>query len=171
MPRRYTAQNLRTLSEKGLGAQLPAPKKRKNEEFTMQCALISWWADYCRVVKVPEFLLWHTPNSAVYGGSKEQREKMGAMLKRLGQRSGVPDLALMVPRCKPYSIQIPCVSNSFKTQWPSYYHGLFIELKSPKGIVSPEQIAMLAELQKQGYQTAICRTLEDAQNVIKDYLA
>lgn len=158
MPRRYTPQDLRTLSEKGLGAQLPAPRKRKNEEFTMQCALIKWWSSYCKTVNVPEFFLWHTPNSAVYGGSKEQREKMGAMLKRLGQRSGVPDLFLALRR--PFGM---CTGSA--------WGGLFIELKAPKGIVSPEQTAMLAELQKQGYQTAICRTLEDAQNVIKDYLA
>lgn len=125
----------------------------------MQVALISWWSSYCREVNVPEFLLWHTPNSAVYGGSREQREKMGAMLKRLGQRSGVPDLALMYPKTR-------------YVRTPDAYdiHGLFIELKSPTGIVSPEQTAMLSELQKQGYQTAVCRTVEDAKKVIMEYL-
>lgn len=134
-------------------------KKRKNEEFTMQAALISWWADYCKEVDVPEFLLWHTPNSAVYGGTKEQREKMGAMLKRLGQRSGVPDLFLAWPRPDSGTMEI------------DGRNGLFIELKAPKGIVSDEQTTLLAELQKQGFQTAVCRTLEDAQKVITNYLS
>lgn len=125
----------------------------------MQCALVSWWAENCARFGVPEMLLWHTPNSAVYGGSKTQREKMGAMLKRLGQRSGVPDLFLAYPRIiygdPPYR---------------RFHHGLFLELKAPKGIVSPEQTAMLAELQRQGYATTVCWTLEDAKNVISDYL-
>lgn len=138
-----------------------APKnKRKNEEFQMQCALVSWWAENCASFGVPEFLLWHTPNSAVYGGSKATREKMGAMLKRLGQRSGVPDLFL-------------AVSQWGRLRWmsttpPAY--GLFLELKAHNGVVSPEQTAMLEELQRQGYQTAVCWTLEDAQQVIISYL-
>ena len=135
---------------------LTAPKKRKNEEFVLQCQLIRWWSSYCKTVGVPEFLLWHTPNSAVYGGPQEAREKMGAMLNRMGQRSGVPDVALMYPRESVFPLE-SC-------------HGLFLELKSPKGIVSPEQKTILAELERQGYRTAICRTLEDAKRVIQDYL-
>jgi hypothetical protein len=150
MPRRYTSRDLRILAEKGLDAELPPPKKRNNEEFRMQCALISWWHQECDRFGVPEILLWHTPNSAVYGGSKEQREKMGAMLKRLGQRSGVPDLFLSVPS--------------------GHWHGLFVELKSSRGVVSPEQTYILSCLQDRGYHTVVCRTLEDAQIVITNYL-
>lgn len=140
-------------------------KKRKNEEFSMQCQLVSWWSENCARFGVPEMLLWHTPNSAVYGGSKTQREKMGAMLKRLGQRSGVPDLFLAVAKCG----EVPAIPGS-PYMFPEWHHGLFLELKAPKGIVSPEQTAMLAELQRQGYSTAVCWTLEDAQKVISDYL-
>lgn len=146
-------------------------KPRKNEEFTMQCALVSWWADYCKTVGVPEFLLWHTPNSAVYGGSKAQREKMGAMLKRLGQRSGVPDLALMVPQRFRIKLVVLYGPEAGKpVDPPLQFNGLFLELKAPKGIVSDEQKAILAALEQQGYATAVCRTLEDAQGVISDYL-
>ncbi len=160
--RQYSKQDLRILSAQGLDAELPAPRKRKNEEFAMQVALVSWWSAYCKTVGIPEFLLWHTPNSAVYGGSKETRERMGAMLKRMGQRSGVPDLFLAWPRE---------LEGEYGIHRRTLFHfGLFLELKSPKGIISPEQTDMLAELQKQGYQTAVCRTLEDAQNVIRDYL-
>ena len=135
-------------------------KKRKNEEFSMQCTLVTWWAENCARFGVPEFLLWHTPNSAVYGGSKTQREKMGAMLKRMGQRSGVPDLFL-------------ATGKRGEVSWGMgrpIFHGLFLELKAPNGVVSPEQKILLAELQKQGYSTAVCWTLEDAQKVISDYL-
>lgn len=155
----YSLSQLITLREHGLSAELPAPpKKRKNEEFVIQCELIRWWADYCKTVGVPEFLLWHTPNSAVYGGSKENREKIGAMLKRMGQRSGVPDLFLAWPREK------------FAFAFSSTVHGLFIELKATDGVVSSEQTGMLNLLQNMRYQTAVCRTVEDAKNVIINYL-
>lgn len=156
MPRRYTSRDLRILATEGLGAELPPPKPpRKNPEFTMQCALVSWWRVACVAYDIPEFLLWHTPNSAVYGGSEENREKMGAMLKRLGQRSGVPDMFLAVPRLR------------LTTKG---HHGLFIELKAPKGVVSTDQTAILEGLENQGFATAVCRTFEDAQNVIREYL-
>jgi hypothetical protein len=156
----YSRQQLRALATQGLGASLPEPpKKRKNEEFVLQCALVRWWADYCKTVGIPEFLLWHTPNSAVYGGSKENREKMGAMLKRMGQRSGVPDLFLSVAKKKTDS-----------SAWWLGWHGLFIEMKAPDGVLSPAQKIMLPELEKQGYHTAVCWTMEDAQRVIQDYL-
>lgn len=121
----------------------------------MQVELIAWWSDYCKEVGVPEFLLWHTPNSAVYGGSKENRERMGAMLKRMGQRSGVPDVAVMVPRLQLMGKGL---------------HGLFLELKAPNGVISPEQLAVLHALEHNGYATAVCRTVEDAKQVITSYL-
>jgi hypothetical protein len=140
-------------------------KKRKNEEFVIQCALVAWWAENCASFGIPEFLLWHTPNSAVYGGSKAQREKMGAMLKRLGQRSGVPDIALMTPRIH-WGGEL-----GTPTRTCTVNHGLFLELKAPNGVVSPDQKIMLPELQRQGYATAVCWTLEDAQGEITRYLS
>ncbi len=155
MVRNYSRSDLRALSN-DLGAELPAPPaKRKSEEFQLQVALVAWWKGYCATQNIPEFLLWHTPNSAVYGGSKENRERMGAMLKRLGQRSGCPDLFLAVPR-----LQLLDKGLS----------GLFLELKAPKGVVSPEQAEMLKALSGRGYATYVCRTLEDAQRVITEYL-
>lgn len=142
-------------------------KKRNNEEFQMQIALVAWWGENCHRWGVPEFLLWHTPNSAVYGGTKEQREKMGAMLKRLGQKSGVPDLFLAAPRKDRNQgrSDVECYE-----KWLPDLHGLFIELKSPRGVISPEQTEMLCELENRGYSACVCRTLEDAQKVIENYL-
>lgn len=141
-----------------------APRRpRKNEEFQLQAALVAWWAVECHKFGVPEFLLWHTPNSAVYGGSKAQREKMGAMLKRLGQRSGVPDLFLAVPRVK----AIWHVNE--KAEFIGH-SGLFLELKTPTGRLSPEQEIYHGHLRGAGYRVEVCRTLEDAQKVITEYL-
>ena len=167
-------QNLRKLSahlESGgqPGDFVPTKKKvRNNEEFKIQCAVVAWWATACKGFGVPEILLWHTPNSAVYGGSEAQREKMGAMLKRLGQRSGVPDLFLAVPR--KYSEDFKWGASETRTL-VSVWCGLFLELKAPKGVVSPEQTIIMAELQKQGYKCVVCRSLDECKAAITEYLS
>jgi hypothetical protein len=154
--RRYSKSDLKLLSEKGLGAVLPPPKPpRKNEEMKMQMAVISWWADNCEGFGVPENHLWHTPNSSVYGGSEENRARIGGMMKRQGLRDGVPDLFL---------------ANPVRTALGGFIAGLFVEMKTPTGVVSPAQRVLLASLECKGYATAVCRTVEDAQQVIRNYL-
>ncbi len=156
MVRQYSKADLRVLSTEGLSAELPAPPaKRKSEEFQLQVALVAWWKGYCVTQDIPEFLLWHTPNGTMHSGSKENRARVGAMMKRAGCRGGVPDIALMVPRLQLFT---------------KGYNGLFLELKAANGVLSIAQTEMLAALQERGYQTATCWTLEDAQQVITDYL-
>lgn len=121
----------------------------------MQMEVVSWWSTAHRELGVPEILLWHTPNGSVYGGSKENRERIGAMMKRMGCREGVPDLFLAVTRRGPMASMIT---------------GLFVEMKTLSGVVSPTQYVMLATLEVQGFKTAVCRTVEDAKRVITDYL-
>lgn len=152
------------------GLSIPPPKpKRNNEEFQLQAALISWWSGACRGFEVPEFLLWHTPNSAVYGGPKQARERMGAMLKRLGQRSGCPDLFLAVPR-DGHDRNQGRSDNDCYANWLPTQHGLFLELKSKKGVLSPEQICFRAALIEQDYAFAEVRSLEAGIKAITDYL-
>lgn len=121
----------------------------------MQTQLFAWWKTACVSFDVPEFLLWHTPNGTMHSGSKENRARVGAMMKRAGCRSGVPDVFLAVPKFRILS---------------SHDCGLFIELKAAAGKLSPEQERCLRSLSAYGYQTAVCRTLEDAQRVITEYL-
>ena len=95
--------------------------------------------------KYPELaLLFHIPN----GGSRDVRE--AAHMKEQGVKAGVPDLFLPVPR--------------------RGYHGLFIEMKTPTGRVSPDQKWWQAELECQGYVSAVCRGWEEAVGVIEWYL-
>lgn len=44
---------------------------------------------------------------------------------------------------------------------------VFIEVKTPKGRPSPEQVHFLHTLQKYGIIAGICRSVEDAENLIK----
>jgi hypothetical protein len=71
-------------------------------------------------------------------------------LKAEGVKSGVPDIFLAVP------------SNTA--------HGLFIEMKSPKGKVSDNQKQWLSALSSNRYICAICYSFCDAQQVIIEYL-
>lgn len=80
-----------------------------------------------------------------------------SIFKSLGiiQDKGYPDLFMPYPRRDDYSNIISC--------------GLFIELKTESGVVSEEQHKMLEDLRESGYDAVVCRGLDDALYVIKDY--
>lgn len=103
------------------------------------------WTGYCAHM-VPEVLLLHAiPN----GGLRSKSE--AARMKAAGVKAGVPDLFLPVAR--------------------NGCHGLYIELKRQKGgRVSPDQVAWMEALQKQGYCCALARGWKMAAEVICDYL-
>ena len=103
----------------------------------------------CAVVEYLEHtktFFWHTPNG-------ELRAKATAgKLKKMGVRAGVPDLLIAEAR-------LP---------WAG---GLFVELKSHKGRLSPRQRNILAKLCKNGYAVAVCNSVDDAISAIDNYLA
>lgn len=109
-----------------------------------QAALIRWAGLQSKAM--PELaLLLHIPN----GGRRGKRE--AGRLKAQGVRPGVPDLLLPVPR--------------------GGRHGLWIEMKAPKGgRVSVEQKRWLESLAKQGYAACVCAGWESARDVILEYL-
>lgn len=112
-------------------------------EDTEQMMLIRWTE--LQTCKYPELeLLFHIPN----GGKRDARE--AARFKQLGVKAGVPDLCLPVPR--------------------GMFHGLFIEMKSPDGKATKKQKEWLAKLAKQGYDTAVCYSFEEAQKKIIEYI-
>lgn len=90
-------------------------------------------------------MLYAIPN----GG--DRHPAVGRKLRAEGQKKGVPDLCLPVPR--------------------DGYHGLYVELKRQKGgQVSAEQKAWIKALQGQGYMAAVCKGAADAWSLIHDYL-
>lgn len=112
-------------------------------EDTEQMMLIRWAE--LQSCKYPELdLLFHIPN----GGKRDARE--AARFKQLGVKAGVPDLCLPAPR--------------------GMFHGLFIEMKSPDGKVTEKQKEWLEKLTKQGYDTAVCYSFEEAQKKIIEYI-
>jgi hypothetical protein len=72
-------------------------------------------------------------------------------MKAEGVRAGVPDICLPVPNKR--------------------HHGLFIEMKSKVGRASPDQKSWMQGLRDRGYLCAICRSEDDAWEVLIEYLS
>lgn len=117
----------------------------KSLEHEEQVNLMQWWSLQCRRFGVAEQCLFAIPN----GG---QRNIITAKrMKDEGVRSGIPDLFLAVPRGK--------------------FHGLFIEMKKPKGgVVSDNQKACMEILSTNGYYVAVCHGFIEAKTAITSYL-
>lgn len=108
-------------------------------EAALQSMIVKW----AQINKISDFLI-HIPN----GGFRLPSE--GAKFKRMGVKSGTPDLFLAYPT---------------KT-----FPGLWIELKSHNGKLTINQKEFLERMSKVGYATGVCYTFEDAINLIKNYL-
>jgi len=108
--------------------------------------------------KWPELRLLHAiPNA----GKRDQA--VGAKLKSQGMKAGVPDLHLPIARGK--------------------FHGLWIELKTPAGLVNEDgrvskggrvsevQADWIRDLRAAGSRVEVCVGWEAARAVIEEYLA
>jgi hypothetical protein len=117
----------------------------KSIEHAEQVLLMQWWALSHQQFGIPEQLLFAIPN----GG--ERNIIVAARMKKEGVRAGVPDLFLAVPRGE--------------------FHGLFIEMKKPKGgRVSKNQSSMMKLLAAQGYASKVCCGWVEARVEIERYL-
>jgi hypothetical protein len=116
---------------------------RSREEHLTQVAFVQWCA--WNKKKYPALDLGY---AIANGGARNVI--VGAMLKKEGVRKGVPDWCLPVP------------SKGFGA--------LYIEFKAKKGIVRTEQFDFLRLLTEYGNKAAICRSCDEAANVVKEYL-
>lgn len=89
-------------------------------------------------------LLFAVPN----GG--DRNKIVAGKMKAEGVRPGVPDYILPVAR--------------------GGYHGLAIELKTPTGRASREQVEWIESLRDQGWRAEVCRGWEPAIREVADYL-
>lgn len=116
----------------------------RQEDIEQEC-VIRWTQQPTIRSKYPELkLLYHIPNE------RKCSAQEGARLKRMGVKSGVPDLCLPVAKGK--------------------HHGLYIELKTKTGKLSDNQKWWQAELSRQDYLSAVCYGWEVAVKVLADYL-
>lgn len=122
-------------------------------EHEEACALMKWCE--LNTGRWPELsLFFAVPNG---GGRPTRLNRRGTKyspeairLKEEGVKRGVPDYCLPVSRLN--------------------YHGLFIELKTLVGKLSPEQRSWLSSLQAQGYMAVMCRGWMQAAETLKAYL-
>lgn len=112
-------------------------------EAQEQEALIEW-ANMTRNKFPMLFRLFHIAN----GGSRHPAEAVH--LKKQGVKPGVPDLFLPWP-VKPF-------------------HGLWVEMKSQTGRVSPLQVEWIEWLRSAGYAAFVCMGFYAAQDCILSYL-
>ena len=90
------------------------------------------------------------PAGYVFEGDATKRAILGRRMKEMGYMKGVPDL--FIPHAN------------------RFYHGLFIEMKTEKGRLSPEQKEVIPRLEAEGYKVAVCRSLDDFITVVDGYM-
>ena len=73
-------------------------------------------------------------------------------VKRMGYTKGTPDIMVFQPGRSPY------------------VHGLLLEMKAPKGVVSPEQKAWGKRAEENGYRYHVCHGAEEAIAIIRNYM-
>src|SRR5690348_11492060 len=168
MNRRFTKEDLALLGQ-DLSAKLPpaAPKrKRTYEESENQIRLFEWWALACKQYKIAECLMFAIPNGSALGNGREewqvkQRIIRGKRAKREGSRPGIPDIMLAVPH-RP--------SPRTHGETTPHYSGMFVEMKTAKGVVSDEQEQVIGYLIARGYKCVVARSFDEARREIEDYL-
>lgn len=89
-------------------------------------------------VTCPDLIWFHPAN----GEARDART--GAKLKAMGVRRGVPDLVFVLPTGKV----------------------AFIELKAPKGRLTPHQIAFASDCDELGVPYLVCRSLAEVQGAL-----
>lgn len=116
-------------------------KRPGDEEHRLQCGCVRWFRLQHNDIG---HLLFAVPN----GGRRDKVS--GAKLKAEGVVAGVSDLILLVAR--------------------HGYHGLLIEMKTPKGSQSQAQRQWQKLVEKQGYRYVVIRSIEEFIQVVNEYL-
>lgn len=96
--------------------------------------------EYCDLLHIP---IVHIPNEG------KRSLSYAARMKRMGLRSGFPDLLVPLAR--------------------GGYHGLFIEMKYGKNKTTKEQKEWLERLTAEGYACAVCYNAAEAIKTIESY--
>lgn len=102
------------------------------------------WSENMKSMYPELDLLYHVPN----GGKRTKSE--AARFKRMGVKSGVPDLVLPVAR--------------------GGYAGAYVELKVGPNKATKNQEHWISKLEEQGYYTAVCYGSIEAEETIEWYL-
>lgn len=129
----------------------PIKHRNKSNESKHQCSVVDWYG-----MQYPLFrdCLFSSANGAHLAGTKQQRIKQIAVMKREGFKPGVSDLQLAVPSRN--------------------YHGLWLEMKDEGKTncsVSDEQFDHLQLMRFMGYSAMWCAGFNEAKSAIKYYMS
>ena len=111
-------------------------------------------ADYFRL-QYPNVLFCHIANE------RKTTPARGAKLKKLGVKSGMPDVMVFTPKYK---------KSADKEIIGLDYLGLAIELKIKPNKPSENQIEVLGKLKKNGWNAKVCYSFDEAKKIIDTYL-
>lgn len=116
-------------------------------EHALQAACVRWFR-----LQYPKYkrLLFAIPNGARLYGNKLQRVKQWKKLEKEGAVPGAADLFLSIPS--------------------GDLAGLYIEMKTPKGVQSGKQKQFEQDALNAGYGYAMPRSFEEFERIIKNYL-
>ncbi len=143
-PKKAVSDAMQAILPQCAGLKQPKAKAPKQDESRMQQEIIRWFSLNSYEWQLEEELLMAFPLQ----GKRTARN--GARMKAEGMRKGTPDMLLAVPRGD-------CC-------------GLWIELKTAKGYLNPNQKVMLARLTKAGFATVVTRSVEETCHAIRSYL-
>lgn len=129
------------------------PSNTKESEEQLQAKCYQWFHNQFPALRG---LLFHIPN----GGNRSERE--GAKFKAIGVVPGIPDLMLCVPLTKPRSV--------YDVAPKKYSHGLFIELKADKGVLSAKQIKVHEKLKSAGYDVETINSFSDFEELVRNWI-
>lgn len=122
-----------------LALQNKRSKPKRQEEADIQMRLAFWLT-----TQYPDVVFTTSP-----AGIK-MTIGQAVKMKRMGYRSGTPDLMIFEPRDR--------------------FHGLFVEVKTLDGSAQDNQKELCQRLNGKGYLAVICKGYDQAQKTIKDYL-
>lgn len=137
--------------------------KKKQIEQQIQIAIVHWFK-----LQYPQ--LKNCISASANGGKRETiivKNKKGeskrycsegARLKKMGLLAGEPDLFISL------------MSFPVENQQTKVLGGLYIEVKTEEGKLTKFQKEIIKMKVASGYQVAVCHNIDDAIEVIKDYM-
>ena len=159
MPRQVNKKPLSAATERGKDALAPTSNaivSRKKQSVNQNIGYDSWtdetkaqemlitWTEYMKA-RIPDLsLIYHVPNEG------KRSVATAARMKRMGLKSGVPDLCLPVPKGK--------------------YHGMYIEMKANRNKPTDGQKKWLTRLAERGYYCVVAWSYEYARDEILRYM-
>lgn len=124
----------------------PRPKARPKDggkyEIEIQRDCVAWFRKY-----YSDLVIVSHRNEAKYDSDQKH---YGALANRAGRHAGIADLFVIAPR--------------------RGFGGLFVELKTPKGRQSTEQLAFAAYCVNNGYMYALARNIDEFRQIVTEYL-